>query len=140
MFAGTPTTYDAAGATLQGEGKWIVKGSDVRRGDRAAIFKWKGRDKWRGIVGFCEVLSDPVLEAGADDGYYVNGGGHLAQPARRVRVRYVSLARLPLLDDGDPESPVSALSVVRATGGSVFKVSSDAWLRLVAAAGGWPQI
>lgn len=132
--------YDAAGAILQGEGKWIVRRSDVRRGDRAAIFKWKGRENWRGIVGFCEVLSDPVLEAGADDGYYVNGGAHLAQPAPRVRVRYVALPRVPLLEDGDPESPVSALSVVRATGGSVFRVPSDVWLRLVTAAGGWPQV
>ncbi|HEY7022121.1 MAG TPA: EVE domain-containing protein, partial [Ktedonobacterales bacterium] len=39
---------------------WATKGSHVRAGDRAIIWKARGRSKTRGIIAQAEILTDPV--------------------------------------------------------------------------------
>jgi predicted restriction endonuclease len=58
----------------------------------------------------------------------------------RVTIRYVTAPNLPLWLDGSEDPAVSALSVARARGGTVFNVTSDQWDSLVDAAGGWSPL
>jgi hypothetical protein len=118
---------------------WTVKHSDVRRGDRAAIWKAKGTDKNRGVVAFAEVISDPELTdiPPGRKNYWVDGKSRGL--ARRVRIEYVLPPAVPLWLSSNDASVLSEMSVSRATGGGVFTIDPDQWRRLLVIAGGWPQ-
>jgi hypothetical protein len=139
-FLANPNVYRIQDA-VEGEADdyWTVKHSNVRRGDRVAIWKAKGTDDKRGIVAFAEVLTDPeVMEEPPDRRkYWVDGKSQGL--ARRVRIQYVQPPAVPLWLNDNGASILSEISVSRATGGGVFKIEPDQWRRLVVIAGGWSR-
>jgi hypothetical protein len=125
----------------QAEEWWLTGGRPLARGDRVAIWKYKGRELRRGVVALGEVLTDPVdmdLSDGSNT-YWLNGADPLTLRAPRVRVRYVRAPGLPLWWGHHPSSVVDDLPVARARGGTAFRVSDEQWRRLVEEAGGWPE-
>ncbi len=115
--------------------KWTTKGKPVRRGDRALIWKGKGRDAWCGVVAFAEVMGAPQRQSNVDDPYWLDPHSGLVVE-ERVPLRLVFPPHLPLR--ADESSTASQLSVARARGGTVFYIQRDEWTRLVDEAGGWP--
>ncbi len=51
---------------------WTSKGSDLRPGDRCAIWRYKGRTEKRGIVALGEVLSPPEVRTDSHPEYWAN--------------------------------------------------------------------
>jgi hypothetical protein len=132
-FSANPSIYDLVGAVEKlHEEYWTVKESDVRAGDRAILWKAKGNTATRGIVGFAEVLTDPkeVSLTPAQAAFCI--APDLLQPARRVKFRMVRGTRLPIWAENN--LLVQDLSVARATGGSVFRVTPEQWHAVVEAA------
>jgi predicted RNA-binding protein with PUA-like domain len=143
VLAALPTNYRLVESVReQEEDWWRTGGRHIRRGDRVAIYKYKGNDSWRGVVGFGEVVSEPEVNtiADEDDPYWLTGGTPLPPTAERVRVRYVDLPKMTLLVDKSSPSVVNQLTVTRAQGGTAFTVTSEQWSRLVQEAGGWPRL
>lgn len=142
VLAALPTNYRLVDSVRdQEEDWWRTGGRHIRMGDRIAIYKYKGRDSWRGVVGFGEVVSEPEVNSipDEDDPYWLPGGKPLPATAERVRVRYVDLPKMRLDVDKATASVVNELTVVRAQGGTAFTVTPNQWRRLVEEAGGWPS-
>ena len=134
-FLGSPKHYDVERAVQElSHGTWLTKGRKVQRGDWALIWKAQGNTTSRGIVGFAEVLSDPISEPDPNPEYWLQPG-EARTPQERVRVRFVRALNLPLWLDEHLDL-LEDLSLVRATGGTVFRVTEEQWDRIVAAAGG----
>lgn len=112
---------------------WTIGGHDVREGDWAVIWKSKGRDDRRGVVALAEVISGPE-EALHDVPEWLDDTGR--QSLMRVRIRYANTPDLPLWLDGPADEILRDLSVSRATGGGVFRVTPEQWERILEAAGG----
>jgi hypothetical protein len=109
----------------------------VRAGDRAIIWKAKGKDRHRGIVALAEVLTDPEPGKDPNEGYWVDPNT-INEVGDRVMIRYFVPPALPLWDDA-PDLPfLKELSVARTTGGSQFHVTPDQWDAIMEAVGGWP--
>jgi len=122
------------------EDLWAVSRGDVHAGDRVAIWKAAGDGNQRGIVALGTVLTDPVDIAEPEClQEYWRSGKREKDPARSVWVRYVRSNRLPLWLHEDRTGLLADLSVSRATGGTVFKISHNQWERLEQLAGGWPR-
>jgi len=119
------------------EDAWTVNDSDVRAGDRIAIWKARAGGAHRGIIAFAEVLSDPsIMDVSASHRAYCIDSS-LLQPRRRVKITYADAPKLPLWL-GEPGNTVLAnLSVAQATGGSVFKITESQWDSIMTLAGGW---
>lgn len=120
---------------------WTVPGKNVHAGDRAIIWKAKGRELHRGIVAFAEVLTDPVVRVSSNVKYWVTPE-EANKPVEYVSVRYYVPPILPLwIDiDGIASSVLKTLSVARATGGTIFHVTPDQWNAVMAIIGGWLPI
>jgi EVE domain len=140
-LAAHPGQYRVVDAVRDREADWwLTGGRDLHKGDRVAIWKYKGRDDRRGIIAFGEVLTDPqVLEMADDDrAYWIGSDGEGA--ASRVRVRYVIKPPEPLwLEPAPADSVIRQLPVSRAQGGTAHHVTSDQWAQLMALVGGWPE-
>ncbi|MGA9882087.1 MAG: EVE domain-containing protein [Candidatus Acidiferrales bacterium] len=121
---------------------WFVDGSDVKKGDRVAIWKAKGRGKQRGVVAFGEVLTNPAMMPPRPHSkkYYPKGKPVQEEAEPRVDVRYLRPSRVPLWLENDDSGVLGDLSVARARGRTVFKIRPDQWGKLVAALGGWPLV
>ncbi len=134
----TPRTYRVEDAVSDGQTDlWTVGRSRVQSGDRVIVWKAKGRDRRRGVVALGEVLTDPLPRPDHSNQYWTDRS-EAAKVQTRVEVRYVLSPRLPLWL-GDPGSEVlEDLSVSRARGGTVFKVTPEQWDAVAAAVGGWP--
>jgi hypothetical protein len=117
----------------QTESLWTTKRSLVRKGDRVLIWRTKGRDGRRGIVALGEVISDIEIRDDAGSPYWTKAGANTA-PEPRVRVRYAFAPRMPLWLD-EHRSLLGGLSVAKATGGSVFKVTDEQWQVIASVAG-----
>lgn len=117
--------------------RWTTKGKAIREGDRVAIWKYRGRDRERGVVALGEVLTDPEVLADADNPYWQT---QLSPDQReeRVTVRYVHSARLPLWYDDDARA-LDHLTVSRVQGGTVYEITPSQWDELMDAIGGWPE-
>ena len=87
-LAAHPDRYRVVDAVRDLDEEWWLTGrGDLHAGDRVAIWKYKGRDDYRGIIAFGEVLTDPELRSEPDDDtYWIDADGQAA--ALRVRVRY----------------------------------------------------
>jgi hypothetical protein len=117
----------------------------VTRGDRVGIYKYKGRDSYRGIVSLGEILTDPQtmdIPAGTDP-YEVIGNSYgrpIPVRAEWSWVRYVRAPGLPLWADLGSGSVVDELPVARAQGGTVHQVTGGQWERLLEEADltAWP--
>jgi hypothetical protein len=124
------------------EDRWRTHESDVRAGNRVAIWQYLSGGKHRGVVALGEVLTDPAetTEPDEDHPYWIGGAEPLATAAKRVTVRYLIRPDPPLwLEDAPGGSVLHRLSVVNAHGGTVFRVSEQDWSELVELAGGWPD-
>jgi hypothetical protein len=139
-LAANPARYRVVDAVRDLEEDWWLAGrGDLHVGDRAAIWKYKGRDDHRGIIAFGEVITDPELRDELDDDtYWIDSDGQAA--ALRVRVRYVIKPAEPLwLELAPADSVLRRLPVSRAQGGTAHHVTSDQWAQLMALVGGWPE-
>jgi hypothetical protein len=134
-----PSVYRIEDAlSEQAESLWTTKRSQVRMGDRVLIWRTTGKDGQRGVVALGEVISDAEIRHDAGSPYWI-GAGAGATPEPRVLVRYVHAPQLPLWL-GEHRSLLADLSVARATGGSVFKVTESQWRVVAAAAGIEPDL
>lgn len=133
-----PKFYRIADVLLnETEDTWTVNDSDVRAGDRLALWKAKAGETSRGIIAFAEVLSDPsVMEVPATHRSYCIDPD-LLQPRPRVKIRYVHSSNLPLWLGEPGNEKLEALSVARARGGTVFKITEPQWKSIMTLAGGW---
>ena len=131
-----PSTYDALGAVKAASrfDTWGVAKSDVRAGDRVLLWQAQGSSGNRGIVGAAEVITDPVYLAPHASPFWTAAQQLDTNPARRVHVRYLKCKHAPLWLD-DHEKVIGGLSVRRATGGSVFRISADEWAQVTTALG-----
>lgn len=139
-LAAHPANERVLDAVLEQEEEWWrTGGRHVARGDRVAIYKYKGHDAVRGVIAFGEVLTDPeTIRLQPEDEPYVLPSSRrrkLPNLAPRVRVRYVRAARLPLWADQNAGSVVDELPVARAQGGTAHHVTVEQWDRLLEEAG-----
>lgn len=133
-----PERYDIERAVDElDQDDWLVHHSDVRAGDRVAIWKAKGRSARRGIVALGEVLTNPTSRTPSLEHrkYYLDPT--LMTAETRVLVRYIVPPKAPLWLGEDKSGLLDGLSVAHATGGTVFKIAPDHWHKLVALLGGW---
>ena len=127
-FVANPKTYRVQNSLLGREANWTVKKADVRKGDRVLIWKAKGHESDRGIVALADVVSDPIEMSDTGDKHWVDAED-ARRIERRVHVRYDVPVALPLWESAD--SFLSTLSVARATGGTVFKITPSQWQRIL---------
>jgi hypothetical protein len=68
---------------------WRTNDRHVSRGDRVAIYKYKGREATRGIIAFGEVMTDPTeMEIPIrDEPYALDTSSRRKLPDRAARVR-----------------------------------------------------
>jgi 5-methylcytosine-specific restriction protein A len=138
-FFADPDTYRIEDAiAAKDEDTWTVKLSEVRAGDLVVIWKGKGRSSFNGVVALGEVLSDPDMIDDSDNPFWVPGAGP-TQPELRVNVRYYRPSKAPMWLQGSHASVLDELTVSRAHGGTVFRVTEDQWGRLVDALDGWSK-
>jgi hypothetical protein len=138
-FVANTKRYDIEGAIAElDEDTWTVRRSNVRAGDRVLIWKAKGQTGHRGIVALGDVLSDPAPRTPppASRKYCIDVK-LITTAENRVILRYVVPHNAPLWLEEDKSGLLGRLSVARATGGTVFKISADQWQKLVALLGGW---
>ena len=141
ILAAHPANFRVLDSVLERDEEWWRTGDrSLAKGDRVAIWKYKGREAKRGVVGLGEVLTDPEVMDQPDepDRFWLGGGRELPPIAARVRVLYVRPAHLPIWYGEDPSSVVNELSVSRAQGGTAFHITDEQWNRLLTEVGGWP--
>jgi hypothetical protein len=118
---------------------WTSKGRPINAGDRAIVWQAQGGGARRGIVALAEVLEPPREIPDTDNPFWVDpNAGSEVEP--RVKVRYVIPARLPLWLSEPGNDFLDDLSVARARGGTVFRITPEQWSEVVEAAGGWKEI
>lgn len=116
---------------------WLSGRSDVRQGDRAVIWKFKGNGRDRGIIAFAEVLTDPEVDLEPSAYWITSSVPDKSKP--RVRVRFVLSPALPLWMGGPAHDILTSLTVRRAVSGTVFKITPEQWDSLMEYIGGWPE-
>ncbi len=137
-FAANPINYRIEDAVRRLEFDfWTTKGSHVQKGDRAIIWKTLGKSKHRGIICLAEVMGDPTEHDDSANPFWVDGE-NVQYPGPLAKVRYVHAPNLPLWIQGDQPAFLHVLSVAKAQGGTVFKVTPEQWADVLEAAGGWP--
>lgn len=125
-FAANPDIYRVDDAVRElVEDTWGVKEKGVRAGDRCLIWRFKGSRGRRGIIALGEVLTDPSSSSDAHNPYWIKSDAGAAQ-ANRVRIRYQTPSGLPLWLDEHPDL-LTDLAVARASGGSIFRVTTEQW-------------
>jgi len=139
-FCANPKRYRVSEAVRHLElDYWAVERSDVRAGDRAAI--WQTRDSRgnRGVVAFAHVLGDPEPRTDEDNPFWTNSADG-QERCYRVPVSYVVPKRLPLwAGDTEVGAFLKSLSVARSQGGSLFKVTAEQWSHLTELAS-YPEV
>lgn len=140
IFQSNPLRYRIEAAVAEREADaWPTRGRDIRRGDRAAIWKAKGNDPVRGVIAFGEVMSDPELMIDTENDPYWLEPRATGFREERVLVRYLPLPHGPLWLGGPADAALRGLVVSRVVRGSVFPIAPEKWAVLLAAAGGWPE-
>jgi EVE domain/HNH endonuclease len=109
---------------------WVTKGSAIARGDRVVIWQYTDRDGQRGIVALGEVIDGPQVRSDADNPYHIAPVD--PTPVERVAIRYIPLID-PMWVGGPNDQLLTSLSVSRAHGGTVFRVTPDQWNAVVSA-------
>ncbi|WP_224961812.1 EVE domain-containing protein [Geomonas subterranea] len=128
VFSAIPRDYEILEAVRELEfDRWRVGGHDVKKGDRCIIWKAKGTEQDRGIVAMGEVLSDPDMLPQLLEQEKFDHTADKAAPKMRVNVKYTVPLGLPIWLSDDSSGVLSSLSVSRATGGSIFKVTPAQW-------------
>ena len=133
-----PQQFDIVRAAAElDEGLWLLPQGDPRPGDRILIWKAKGHDSDRGIAALAEVLDEPADRA-PDAASMKFFHEDLPERARQFRIRYHALPSGPLWWGGDETDALGRLTVSRAQGNKLYKVSVDHWHAVLGMAGGWP--
>ncbi|MBL0226257.1 MAG: EVE domain-containing protein [Geobacteraceae bacterium] len=130
-FLATPNDYNIEDAINDlKEDFWIVKNKKVKKGDRCIIWKVKASSDHRGIIALAEVLDNPVemFEHPASIKYWV--AKYEPSLENRVKVKYSKFESLPIWLEDDNTGILASLSVCRATGGSIFKITPEQWEKL----------
>lgn len=136
-FLANPRRYNIEGAVGNlDEDAWLVPDADVRKGDRAVIWKARGNEAHRGIVAFADILSDPAIMEGPESSrpFWVQ-----ERPAatRRVRIRYVRPPGLPVWFEDHAPAELDVLTVSRGQGSGPYIVQPEQWAALLRLVGGW---
>ncbi|HLX41296.1 MAG TPA: EVE domain-containing protein, partial [Ktedonobacteraceae bacterium] len=144
---GTFKVEDVVDKAIRGQEEvyWLVRNREVRKGDRAIIWKTKGNKtkniKQRsGIIALAEVLEDPKLMNDPDrDGWVKQNKAD--KDANRVRIRYLVSPNLPLWEG---ETNLKVLEekklIVQKPNiqGPAFHIQLE-WEDIIEAIGGWPD-
>ena len=127
-FQANPDVYDIGAAVREVMvDAWTIAPSDVRFGDLALLWKAKGRDADRGIVGFGLVVSAPFVADDASNPYW-KAASDKRDARARVLVRYIAPSNAPYWERDHPW--LAELSVARGQQ-TVFRVSRAEWERIV---------
>ena len=113
---------------------WTIKQSKVSKGDHILIWKSLGYSAKRGIICFGEVLSNPRIMPDLNKTYWLDKQ-RADVTELRVKVRYYKKPNLPLWLGSNYDDTLNELSVTRATGGTVFKVTPEQWEKIMAITG-----
>jgi hypothetical protein len=109
-FQANPTQYRVLDAIRRcAQDTWKVDRGDVQPGDRALIWRSQGRDGWRGVVAFAEVLSFPHTQPTAHPEYYIDPDDR-KMLVQRATIRYVLLRHLPLIVNGRGHDTIENLT------------------------------
>lgn len=115
---------------------WTTKRSDLRPGDRVAIWRYKGRTDKRGIVALGEVLSAPEMRTDPHPEHWIDPSeADTLEP--RVDVRYVLPPNVPLCFE--ESELLQGMKPAKAQGGTVFSIEEEEWESLLSEVGGWPS-
>lgn len=115
---------------------WVTKGRPLMAGDKILIWKSAGKDGKRGVIALGEVLTDPQMLSDSENLFWVTPPD-ADNTEERVQVRYVLWPGLPLwLNEHDA---LNSLSISRARGGTVFRVTPEQYQAVTTAAGGLPE-
>ena len=114
---------------------WTTKRSNPKAGDAALIWQAKNKEGKRGIVALARILTDPENRMDRGNQFWVQDSqGELIE--KRVEVRYFIPDGLPLwLDESKGSEFLKELSVAKARGGTVFKVTESQWRKLITVIG-----
>lgn len=116
---------------------WNVGRSDVRADDTAVLWQTLDGSGRRGVVAFATVLAEPKSLPDTDNPYWTDEEDG-SKPLPRVPVRYDVPDVLPIwIDDKKHGALLRSLSMARAQGGTVFRLTEEQWEGLKAAVGGW---
>lgn len=130
-----PSMYDIDSALAAGGLKsWTSRGKPLRPGDGVVLWRTRGRDGKRGIVGIGEVTGEPFRRSGQGDPFWVDPSA-AAQVEDRVPIRLFDAPGLPLWLDGDHATLLESLSVARARGSTVFHLTEAEWKAILERAG-----
>ena len=111
---------------------WTTHDRPIRAHDRALIWQTRDGEGRRGIVALAEVLEPPTVIADHSPYWVEPAEGEASK--EQVRLRYIPL-RNPLWMGGEHTSLLEQLSVARARGGSVFRVTTEQWNAVASIAG-----
>jgi hypothetical protein len=138
-FLSNPSIYRIEDAVREIEQDWWTsKGRGVEVGDRVIIWKSLGGSDRRGIIALGEIIGAPEDRKSEPDSYWVDPEqGEIVE--ERCLIRYKSAPKLPLWVGMDHDDLLMDLSIARATGGTVFKITPSQWECILLAAGGWPE-
>ena len=138
-LAANPKNYRIEDAVKElDQDTWVTKGSNITRGDRVIIWKTKADGEYRGIISLGEVVSDVIIGTDVNNPYW-NNLEMANKSDSRVVVRYIASPNLPLWIGDDRGDFLQELSVAKAQGGTVFKVTPEQWDEIMEAVGGWPN-
>ena len=114
---------------------WRTKNKPISLGDQMVIWQYRDSEQRRGVVALGEIVAGPKIRADGDNPYHIDPN-HLERDAQveRVGVHYTPLSE-PMWVGGPQDELVTSLSVSRAHGGTVFRVTPDQWNAIVSARG-----
>lgn len=130
-FCANPTRYRIQDAVKHLVfDRWSIGRSDVKAGDKAIIWQTRNSHGLRGIVALADILTDPKILPDDNNPYWINPGDG-SDPAPRVDVRYIVPDSFPLwIEDTHIGDFLRSLSVARARGGTVFRLTEEQWFEL----------
>jgi hypothetical protein len=139
ILAASPSRYRVREAVAQREvDHWLITRGGVKEGDRVAIWQTRDKNGKRGIVALGEVIGNVELRSDLDNSYWAAGDeGAAEQP--RAPVRYHRIPNPLWVDDTAIGQFLRELSIARAQGGTVFRMTSDQWDRVCELVGGFPD-
>jgi hypothetical protein len=115
---------------------WTIRGADVHNGDYVAIWRTRDTDGHRGIIALGQVIGEPTIRSDLHNPFWISADDARAE-LPRVPVRYQRLSTPLWVDDTDVGQFIGSLSVAKARGGTVFRLTDKQWARLVNLAGGF---
>ncbi len=135
-----PQVYDIERASQElDEDAWTLATGTPEPGDRLVLWKTKGRSSTRGVVALGEVLAAPEVIPPPPESlpFWISEPGD--EPKRRIRFRYIRASGVPLWISDDRSGLLESLTVSRAQGSGLFKVTDDQWAELIRLLGALPS-